>query len=70
MNAQVTSQSDSLSARPLWLADLTLLLVAIIWGVNIPVMKVALHQIDAYAFNAIRLVVSSAVLIFFGDGNF
>ncbi len=70
MNAQVTSQSDSLSARPLWLADLTLLLVAIIWGVNIPVMKVALHQIDAYAFNAIRLVVSSAVLIFFARREF
>ena len=70
MNSQVTSQSDSPTARPLWLADLTLLLVAIIWGVNIPVMKVALHQIDAYAFNAIRLVVSSAVLIYFARREF
>lgn len=70
MNAPVTSPLNSPTARPLWLADLTLLLVAIIWGVNIPVMKVALHQIDAYAFNAIRLVVSSAVLIFFARREF
>lgn len=70
MNARVTSQSSASIVRPLWLADLTLLLVAIIWGVNIPVMKVALHKIDAYAFNAIRLVVSSAVLIFFARREF
>ena len=70
MNARGTSQSNLSTARPLWLADLTLLLVAIIWGVNIPVMKVALHKIDAYAFNAIRLVVSSAVLLFFARREF
>ena len=70
MNARVTTQSSSPTVRPLWLADLTLLLVAIIWGVNIPVMKVALRTIDAYAFNAIRLVVSSAVLIFFARREF
>ena len=70
MNARVTSQSSSPLVRPLWLADLTLLLVAIIWGVNIPVMKVALYKIDAYAFNAIRLVVSSVVLIFFARREF
>ena len=60
MNSQVTSQSDSSTVRPLWLADLSLLLVAIVWGVNIPVMKVALRKIDPYAFNAIRLIVSSS----------
>ncbi len=70
MNAQVPSQFNSPTARPLWLADLTLLLVAIIWGVNIPVMKVALHKIDAYAFNAIRLMVSSGVLIYFARREF
>jgi drug/metabolite transporter (DMT)-like permease len=70
MNAQVPSQFNSPTARPLWLADLTLLLVAIIWGVNIPVMKVALHKIDAYAFNAIRLMVSSTVLIYFARREF
>ena len=70
MNARVTTQSSSSTVRPLWLADLTLLLVAIIWGVNIPVMKVALRTIDAYAFNAIRLVVSSVVLIFFARREF
>ena len=70
MNVQPISQSSTSSPRYLWLADVSLLLVALIWGVNIPVMKVALHKIDAYAFNAIRLVVSSAVLLFFARREF
>ena len=49
---------------------MSLLLVAIIWGVNIPIMKVALNRIDAYAFNAIRLVVSSLVLMYFARREF
>lgn len=61
----MTLESNSPSVRQLWIADLSLLLVAIIWGVNIPVMKVALLKIDLFALNAIRLVVSSIVLIFF-----
>lgn len=70
MNAQPTSQSSSPASRYLWLADLLLLLVALIWGVNIPVMKIALSRIDAYAFNAIRLVVSSLVLMYFARREF
>lgn len=51
--------------RRLWIADLSLLAVAIIWGVNVPVMKAALQLgIDPYALNAIRLVVSMLVLQF------
>jgi drug/metabolite transporter (DMT)-like permease len=50
--------------------DLSLLLVAIVWGVNIPVMKVALFKIDPYAFNAIRLIVSSIVLLYFARREF
>lgn len=52
------------------MADMSLLLVAIVWGVNIPVMKVALRKIDPYAFNAIRLIVSSAVLLYFARREF
>ncbi len=52
------------------MADMSLLLVAIIWGVNIPVMKVALRKIDPYAFNAIRLIVSSVVLLYFARREF
>ena len=70
MNAQVTSQSKLPSERSLWLADLSLLLVAVIWGVNIPVMKIALLKIDAYALNAVRLIVSSVVLLWFARREF
>lgn len=47
----------------IWLAELALLSVAVIWGVNIPVMKVALETgISPYALNAFRLIVSAIVL--------
>ncbi len=37
--------------------------MAFIWGINIPIMKIGLDQMnDAYVFNAIRLVISSLVL--------
>lgn len=59
-----TSDSQRLSLRQLLLADLALLAVAVIWGVNIPVMKVALESgITPYALNAVRLVVSAIVLL-------
>jgi drug/metabolite transporter (DMT)-like permease len=70
MNSAVTPKTDSADVKPLWLADFSLLLVAIIWGVNIPIMKVALLKIDAYAFNAIRLIVSSIVLLYFARREF
>ena len=70
MNAHARSQSELPSLRPLWLADLALLLVAVIWGVNIPVMKIALLKIDAYSLNAVRLIVSSIVLLWFARREF
>ncbi len=70
MNAPPASQSSTPGSRYLWLADVSLLAVALIWGVNIPIMKVALNRIDAYAFNAIRLVVSSLVLMYFARREF
>lgn len=70
MNTQSASQSSISTPRYSWLADVSLLLVALIWGVNIPIMKVALSRIDAYAFNAIRLVVSSLVLMYFARREF
>ncbi|MEM7455829.1 MAG: DMT family transporter [Planctomycetota bacterium] len=41
---------------------MSLIGVALIWGVNIPVMKYALGYIDSYAFNAIRLSFSALTL--------
>ena len=50
----------------LWLAELSLLSVAIIWGVNIPIMKIALDMgIDRFSLNGLRLVVSAASLLIF-----
>ena len=61
MTQQVT-QTDNSAAR-LWLAELSLLSVAIIWGVNIPIMKIALALgVDRFALNGLRLVVSAMTL--------
>jgi drug/metabolite transporter (DMT)-like permease len=50
----------------LWLAELSLLSVAIIWGVNIPIMKIALDMgINRFSLNGLRLVVSAASLLIF-----
>ena len=53
----MTAPSES-TAR----ADLALLAVALIWGINIPVMKYALGFFDPLAFNALRLTLSAIVL--------
>jgi drug/metabolite transporter (DMT)-like permease len=64
MSVSTTSPSAASVGNRLWLADLSLLAVAIIWGVNIPVMKVALELgITPYALNAFRLVISAIVLL-------
>ncbi len=39
--------------------------VALIWGINIPIMKNGLDQLDPYVFNAIRLTISASVLAAF-----
>jgi drug/metabolite transporter (DMT)-like permease len=46
-------------------SDAALVSVALIWGINIPIMKTGLEQIDLYVFNAIRLVISAGVLVLF-----
>jgi drug/metabolite transporter (DMT)-like permease len=38
------------------------LAVAVIWGVNVPVMKAALGHVTPFAFNALRLTFSVLVL--------
>ncbi|MFO1005167.1 MAG: DMT family transporter [Planctomycetaceae bacterium] len=47
--------------RTVW-PDLSLLGVALIWGVNIPVMKIGLVDVEPFAFNAVRLALSALVL--------
>jgi drug/metabolite transporter (DMT)-like permease len=50
--------------RAVW-PDLSLLGVALIWGVNIPMMKSGLVGIEPFAFNAVRLLLSALVLVLF-----
>jgi len=39
-----------------------LLSVAVIWGLNVPIMKVALAELNPYGFNAARLTLSALLL--------
>lgn len=43
--------------------DISLLGVAIIWGVNIPLMKLGLEGVERFAFNAVRLLLSALILV-------
>ena len=65
-NSSATSAPD---AEPdyssSWWPDISLVGVAAIWGVNIPIMKIGLDDVDPWAFNAVRLLVSSLVLVAF-----
>lgn len=52
------SQSNSLSPSSRFWADFNLFAVAVLWGINAPVMKYGVTQVDPFVFNAIRLTVS------------
>lgn len=45
-------------------ADFNLLAVAVLWGINAPVMKYGITQVDPFVFNALRLTVSVIALWF------
>ncbi len=51
--------------NPAFWPDASLLGVAAIWGINIPLMKTGLEQVDVYVFNALRLTISATVLVWF-----
>ncbi len=59
--AQMVSHAP-LTARDRWLADASLLLTTVLWGVNIPVVKYATEHIEPMVFNASRMVLSTCVL--------
>jgi len=42
--------------------DLSLLGVALIWGINMPIMKTGLDQLNPFVFNALRLIISAGCL--------
>jgi drug/metabolite transporter (DMT)-like permease len=43
--------------------DLLLLLMTVIWGTNYPLVKSVFREIDPQAFNALRLVLASVVMV-------
>ncbi len=44
------------------IADLSLIVTSILWGINIPVVKYACINMDGMVFNASRMVISTIVL--------
>jgi drug/metabolite transporter (DMT)-like permease len=64
-STNITLASDPPAVRSDLLSDLSLLAVAVIWGVNIPLMKTGLERVDPYVFNAVRLAISTSVLVLF-----
>ena len=58
------SSEKSTSSSVFW-AESSLLAIALIWGINIPIMKTGLEAVDKFQFNAIRLVISAATLVLF-----
>lgn len=48
------------------LPDASLVGVALIWGINIPIMKTGVDQTNPFVFNAIRLAISAIVLTLLG----
>lgn len=63
LNRNLRIVTTSRTETPAMLADFSLFGVALIWGINLPVMKVGLDHMDVYSFNAIRLTISAVVLV-------
>jgi len=57
-------QPESQPEHSIW-PDLSLVGVALIWGINMPFMKTGLEQIDPFVFNAFRLIISAGSLAVF-----
>jgi len=45
-----------------WLADLSLLTTACLWGINIPVVRFAAGAVDPFVFNAVRMGLSTLIM--------
>lgn len=53
---------DTPQAKPRWSAEFALLVVCLIWGCNFAVMKSVFDELHPFAFNAIRITLSTVVL--------
>lgn len=59
---KIQCENEVSSVSPNRLAEVCMLVVAVIWGLNMPIMKFALGRVDPYLFNACRLSISAIVL--------
>ncbi len=62
MSTELAVEDDSANHSQKLKADLCMFCVAAIWGINMPIMKFALVRVDAFLFNATRLLISALVL--------
>ena len=56
-------RTSSARSGGLSLLDALLLLMTLIWGTNYSIVKTAFHEIDAQAFNALRMLMASSVFL-------
>ena len=62
VDAIITPTHALVPARERLLADASLLVTAVLWGINIPVVKYATGDLDPLVFNATRMCLSTVVL--------
>ena len=61
--ARTATPGYATSTRPgVWLTDLTLLLVALIWGVNYTIVKFGTTLVDPLAYNGVRVALAAVLL--------
>jgi drug/metabolite transporter (DMT)-like permease len=66
-NAPAPGPSAELPRPGVWLTDMTLVLMALIWGVNFVVIKFATHVLPIVAFNAVRVSLAAVALVIAGS---
>jgi drug/metabolite transporter (DMT)-like permease len=61
---ETVTPGHATSTRPgVWLTDVTLVLMAIIWGVNFSVVKYGTTLVDPLAYNGLRVVLAAVLLM-------
>lgn len=61
--AQTATPGHATSTRPgVWLTDITLVAVALIWGVNYPIVKFGTTLVDPLAYNGLRVALAAVLL--------
>jgi drug/metabolite transporter (DMT)-like permease len=61
--SRLASRLLAVTSRRLSSIDVLLLLMTLIWGTNFSIVKTALVVMDAQAFNAVRMVIASALFL-------